>query len=42
MVQGAVLARMPITEAWSEYALDLIKTGDLVSVDPQAKSITVL
>ena len=42
MVQGAVLARMPITEGWSEYALDLIKTGDVLSVDPQAKSTTVL
>ena len=26
----------------SEYALDPIKTGDVVRVDPQAKSITVL
>ena len=42
MVQGAVLARITITEGWSEYALDLIKTGDLVRVDPQAKSMTVL
>ena len=36
------MARMPITEGWSEYALDLIKTGDVVRVDPHAKSITVL
>lgn len=42
MVQGAVLARITITEGWSEYALDLIKTGDVVRVDPQAKKITVL
>ena len=40
MVQGAVLARMPITEGWLEDALDLIKTGDMVRVDPSARTIT--
>jgi predicted aconitase with swiveling domain len=42
MVQGAVLANMPITEGWSENATELIQTGDRIRVDPQAKSITIL
>ena len=42
MVQGAVLAKMPITEGWSENATEAIQTGDWIRVDPQAKSITVL
>ena len=42
MVQGAVLARMPITEGWSEDALGVMKTGDMLRVDPGAKTITVL
>lgn len=42
MVQGAVLAKMPITEGWSEDATELIRTGDRIRVDPHAKTITVL
>lgn len=42
MVQGAVLAKIPITEGWSENATELIQTGDWIRVDPQAKTITVL
>jgi len=41
MVQGAVLAKMPITEGWSENATELIQTGDRIRVDPRAKTITV-
>ena len=41
MVQGAVLAGMPITEGWEEEALVLVKTGDRVRVDPAAKRLTV-
>ena len=42
MVQGAVLARMPVTEGWDLNALDLIRTGDTVRIDPAAKTIMVL
>jgi predicted aconitase with swiveling domain len=42
MVQGAVLANMPITEGWSENALNLLETGDVIRVDPAAKAITVV
>ena len=42
MVQGAVLAKMPITEGWSVNALDVIATGDLIRLDPEARTITVL
>lgn len=42
MVQGAVLAGMTITEGWSEDLLARIATGDLVRVDPAAKTIRLL
>lgn len=42
MVQGAILANMPITEGWTEDALALIRTGDRIRVDPADKVITVL
>ena len=42
MVQGAVLARMPVTEGWPENLLDLLRTGDRIRLDPKAKTITVL
>ena len=42
MVQGAVLAKMPITEGWSVNALDVIATGDRIRLDPEARTITVL
>ena len=42
MVQGAVLARMAVTEGWPENLLDLLRTGDRIRLDPQAKTITVL
>ena len=34
MVQGAVFAGIPITEGWRPDALDLLRTGDIVRVDP--------
>lgn len=42
MVQGAVLARMPVTEGWEPDALEQIHTGDLVRIDPAARTIQVL
>jgi predicted aconitase with swiveling domain len=42
MVQGAVLAHLPITQGWSEDALALIRTGARLRVDPLAKTITLL
>ena len=42
MVQGAVLARMPVTEGWPENLIDLLRTGDRIRLDPPAKTITVL
>lgn len=41
MVQGAVLARMPIMEGWDQNLLQLVKTGDSVQLDPLAKTITL-
>ncbi len=40
MVQGAVLARMPIMEGWDQNLLELVKTGDLVELDPLTRTIT--
>ncbi|HTK01832.1 MAG TPA: DUF126 domain-containing protein [Bordetella sp.] len=42
MVQGAILAEIPITDGWSENALDCIASGDIVRVDPAARTIEVL
>jgi predicted aconitase with swiveling domain len=42
MVQGAVLANMPVTEGWEEDALQLIRTGDMLRVDPAGRLITIL
>jgi len=42
MVQGAVLAQMPIMEGWGAHLLDVVKTGDLLRLDPAAKTITRL
>lgn len=41
MVQGAVLAGMPVTEGWDQDALQLIRTGDTVRIDPVARTIVV-
>lgn len=42
MVQGAVLAGMPVTEGWAPNALDYVSSGDLIRVDPANRTITVL
>jgi predicted aconitase with swiveling domain len=42
MVQGAVLAGVPITEGWSEDPRQVIRTGDWVRVDPARKVIELL
>ncbi len=42
MVQGAVLAGVPITEGWSEHPRDVIRTGDRVRVDPGRRVIELL
>lgn len=41
-VQGAVLAKMPITEGWDPIAMDVLHTGDRIRLDPAAKAIEVL
>ena len=42
MVQGAVLARLPIMEGWDQDLLSMVRTGDMVRLDPLAKTITLL
>jgi predicted aconitase with swiveling domain len=42
MVQGAVFANIAITEGWSEPPEGVIRTGDIVRVDPAAKTITLV
>lgn len=42
MVQGAVFANITITEGWSEPPETMVRTGDIVRVDPQAKTITLV
>lgn len=42
MVQGAVFAGITITEGWSRRPHDVIKTGDVVRVDPERKTIELV
>jgi hypothetical protein len=42
MVQGSVTAGIPIASGLSAEDLALIHTGDLVELDPAAKTLTVL
>lgn len=42
MVQGAVFAGMTITEGWTPDALAVIRTGDLIEIDPAARVIRIL
>ena len=42
MVQGAVFANMTITEGWSRDPRECIRTGDIVRVDPAARTIQLL
>lgn len=42
MVQGAVFAGMTITEGWSRDPRTCIRTGDIVRVDPAARTIKLV
>jgi len=42
MVQGAVFARIPITEGWEPDARAVVCSGDWVRVDPARRLIEVL
>jgi hypothetical protein len=42
MVQGAVFANLTITEGWSRDPRECVKSGDIVRVDPAARTIRVL
>ena len=42
MVQGAVLAGMPITEGWSQDLVALVAQRDILRVDPAARTITIV
>ncbi|HVZ45964.1 MAG TPA: DUF126 domain-containing protein [Ramlibacter sp.] len=42
MVQGAVLAGLPIMEGLSAQALERIRTGDLLEVDPSCACVRLL
>ncbi|MEP7208490.1 MAG: DUF126 domain-containing protein [Casimicrobiaceae bacterium] len=42
MVQGAIFAGITITEGWDPHPREIVRTGDLVRVDPEAMTITVL
>jgi predicted aconitase with swiveling domain len=42
MVQGAVLARIPITEGWDEDLTAAIVNGQHVRVDPASRTITLV
>ena len=42
MVQGAVFANITITEGWDQPVGDVVQTGDIVRVDPAAKTIVIV
>jgi len=42
MVQGAIFAGITISEGWSRDPYRLIKTGDIVRVDPRRKTLSVM
>ena len=42
MVQGAVLAGLPIMEDWDQDLLSLVRSGDMVRLDPGARTVTLL
>ena len=42
MVQGAVFAGITITEGWQPDALKTLRTGDLVRVDPKARTLQLV
>lgn len=42
MVQGAAFAHITITEGWEPNALECIRTGDIVRVDPEMLTIRII
>ncbi len=42
MVQGAVFANITITEGWSRNPSEVIRNGDVVRVNPHAKTIELI
>jgi len=40
MVQGAVLARLPIAEGWYQAEIEKLRNGDAVRLDPVSKTLT--
>ncbi len=42
MVQGAVFAGITITDGWSRNPSDIIRSGDIVRVNPQEKTIELV
>jgi hypothetical protein len=42
MVQGAVFANITITEGWSRAPETVIRSGDIVRVNPAAKTIELI
>lgn len=42
MVQGAILAGIPITEGWSQDPRQVIRSGDRVRIDPARRVIELL
>jgi len=42
MVQGAIFANITITEGWDCVPHDVIRTGDIVRVDPQQRRIVLV
>src|SRR5215210_5162685 len=42
MVQGALFAGITITEGWSRDPFEVVRTGDVVRVDPSNKRIEIL
>jgi predicted aconitase with swiveling domain len=42
MVQGAIFAGITITEGWSVNPYEIIRTGDIIRVDPARRTIRVV
>ncbi|GAC1413600.1 MAG: DUF126 domain-containing protein [Candidatus Velthaea sp.] len=42
MVQGAILARIPILDGLEDDAFTLIENGDIVRIDPQALRVEIV
>jgi predicted aconitase with swiveling domain len=42
MVQGAVLAGLPVMEGWDQDLLSLVRSDDVVRLDPAARTLTLV